>query len=65
MSCFSDGEREEAARTQQRCRERLAEIEREYATASPERHTQLSREAHTVFRDLQYATFVLTEDGDR
>ena len=66
MGCFNRQEIQEAARTEAACRARLAEIEQAHATASTtQEHQALSREAHRVSRELQSATFVLTEDADR
>ncbi|MEV4041475.1 hypothetical protein [Streptomyces sp. NPDC049744] len=64
MGCFSKREIEAAAKTEAACRARLAEIEKAHQAATSTReHQSLSREAHNVYRDLQAATFVLTETG--
>lgn len=64
MGSVSKREVEAAAETEAACRARLAEIEKAHQTAtSTSEHHALSREAHRVYRDLQDATFILTEDG--
>ena len=63
MPRFSERERADAARTEQACIARLAEIERAFAQPhSNQENRVLSVEAHNVHRDLQYATFVLTDE---
>lgn len=63
MAGFSERERQEAARTEAACRQRLAEIEKAFARPhSNDENRRLSVEAHNLHRDLQYATFVLTDE---
>ncbi|MFL6096013.1 MAG: hypothetical protein ACJ71Y_11245 [Blastococcus sp.] len=64
MAGFSRQERQDAARTEAACRQRLTEIEQAFAQPhSSQENRALSVEAHNVHRDLQYALFVQTDEG--
>ncbi|WP_405558970.1 hypothetical protein OHV08_33990 [Streptomyces canus] len=64
MAGFSRQERQDAARTEQACRQRLAEIEQAFARPhSSEENRALNVEAQRVLSGLQYALFVLTDEA--